>query len=121
MPPLHAGGVGHQNPDPVTQRRAHHRQGDARVAARALDDDGVGLQQPAAAGIEQDKGREPVLDRAARIEKLRLRVDRDAVAPEVERDQGRVADQAEQHGKLVVCHRLVRHHVILADSLPTAL
>ena len=77
----------------IALRGADHRQADAGVAARRLDDRLAGLEVAAALGLFDDADREAVLHRRRRVEELGLHVQphllrRDAV----DADAGRVAD-----------------------------
>src|SRR6185369_1392690 len=59
----------------VAQRAGDHRQADAGVAGRALDDSPAGLEFAAQLRVADDAQRRPVLDRLAGVEELGLAQD----------------------------------------------
>ena len=76
--------------------RADHRQPDAGVAARRLDDRLTGFQASVPFGRFDDVERQPVLDRGGRIEELGLHIKPHAFGGEVvDADDRRVADRVE--------------------------
>src|SRR5205807_4745598 len=88
----------HDQPDAIPLRRADHGVRDARIAAGAVGDDAVGREPPAAFGFLDHAQRRSVLDRAAGIHELGLRVDRDLWTLELEdadAQQRRRADAVE--------------------------
>ena len=68
--------VGHREDALVALERRRDRESDAGVAARAFDDRSARLEPPLALGLLDDRFADAILDRAAGIEELRLRVDR---------------------------------------------
>ena len=78
LAPLDAEVLGHHDDERVALGRADHRQTDPGVAAGGLDDGLAGAQQASALGILDHPEREPVLDRAQRVEGLDLDVEPDA-------------------------------------------
>jgi hypothetical protein len=92
VPALDTRRVAHQDLHTVPFHRADHRERDARVAARALEDHRVATEQATPLGILDEAEREPVLDRAARIQELGLREDCDAFGLELEPQEWRVSD-----------------------------
>src|SRR5438874_7550512 len=101
--------VGHDDHAAVAARVAHMRQPDAGVAGRALDDRASRGELSAALGLQHDRARRPVLDRAAGIHELGLAEDVAAGlfthAPEP--DERGVADRADEaaHGAAGVAAR----------------
>jgi hypothetical protein len=65
-------GFGNDDHRLVAQGAGNHRQSDAGVAGRSLDDRAAGTQQAFSFGVADDLQRCPVLDRLAGIEKLCL-------------------------------------------------
>ena len=82
----------------IAARVADQRQPDPGIAGGALDDRAAGPQQPLLLGVEDDRQRRPVLDRAARIQELALAQDLAAggVGHLVQAHQRRVADQIDE-------------------------
>ena len=70
--------LGHRDDERIALVRAHHREADAGVAARRLDDGLAGPQLAGALRIFDDAEREPILDRAHRIERFDLDEEIDA-------------------------------------------
>src|SRR5690606_38836885 len=97
---------------------------DAGVAAGPLDDDAAGLEATLAFGGLDDRRADPVLDRAAGVEELRLDVDgsSDPLGHAVQADERRPADRLQD---VVVC-LLVAHgsrrlvHWRIAPGAPVA-
>ena len=92
--------VGHHDPNRVPQARADHRQADAGVAARGLQDRLAGTQRPVGHGRLDHGPRDAVLDAAGRVVALQLGVQAHALvrreAPQL--DHRRVADGGDQVG-----------------------
>ena len=79
----------------IALHRAHHRQADAGVAAGGLDHRLPRAQRAAPLGVLDDPEREPVLDRAHRVERLDLDVEVDVRRRElVQPHDRRAADRA---------------------------
>ena len=99
--------LGHHDDERIALLRADHREPDAGVAARGLDDRLAGLQRAASLGALDDGPRQAVLDRAHRIEGLDLDVHVHAGRRELaEPHDRRVADRLEDvvvagHGALL--------------------
>src|SRR5438270_120730 len=90
---LDAEGLGHRDDQRVAFLRADHREADPGVAARRLDDGLAGLQVAALLGRLDDPERQPVFDRAQRVERLDLDVKIDARRRDViDANDRRVAD-----------------------------
>src|SRR5690606_38352508 len=77
---------------------AHVREADAGVAGRALDDRAARAERAASLRGEHDELRGPVLDRAARVQELRLAEDLAAgfLARAVETDERGIADGVDE-------------------------
>ena len=101
--------VRHREDALVALERRGDRQSDAGVAARALDDRAARLEASLALRLLDDRHADAVLDRAAGIEDLRLRVHRRANAARhsVEADERRPPDRAED---VVVRFRVALRH-----------
>ena len=96
LAPFDREGFGHHRDERIAARGGDHRQGDAGVAGGRLHDRLAGLEQALALGVEHDRQRQAVLDRAAGIERLDLRVERDVRRRDaMEPDDRRVADGVE--------------------------
>ena len=65
-------GVGDDDHGAIAERARHHRNADARIAGRALDDDAARAQRAARDRVIDDRHRRAVLDRPARVHELRL-------------------------------------------------
>src|SRR5712692_1867250 len=89
--------VGHRQDEPVALHRGRHREPDAGVAARRLDDRRAGLEQAARLRVLEHRQRDPVLHAAARVDRLELGDDARAAGPgqPVEPDHRGPADQLE--------------------------
>ena len=95
-PALDAEALGHDDDERVALDRADHGEADAGVAARRLDDGLAGAERAVALGRLDDGERQPVLDRAHRVEGLELGVERRVGrCQRVQADDGRVADGGE--------------------------
>ena len=76
---LDAEALGHRHDERVALGGADHREADAGVAARRLDDGLAGPERAVAlGGLDHAEG-EAVLDRAERVERLELDVELDAL------------------------------------------
>ena len=98
--PLDAHGLGHGEDQLDPAGRAHHRQGDAGVAAGRLDDHRVGADQAGLLGGVDHRDADPVLHGVGGVEVLELGGDLavGALGEAVDPDQGRVADQVRDAG-----------------------
>src|SRR5205814_9766933 len=84
---------GHRHDQRIAFLGADHREADPGIAARRLDDGLAGLQVAALLGRLDDTERQPVLDRAERVERLDLDVKIDPRWREVvDANDRRVAD-----------------------------
>ncbi len=92
-PAFFAGPLRHQDRDWVTFGRAHHRECHAGVAARAFEDDRVGLEQTPLFGIEDHAFCKSILHAAAGIEEFALGEKGHAFLGKMQRRQLRVADE----------------------------
>src|SRR5690606_23278116 len=100
---LDAEAFGHRHDERIAFLRADHREADAGVAARRLDDGLPGGELAGLLGALDDGARHAVLDRAHRIEGLDLDPDVDAGRRELpEPDERRTADRLEY--VFVACH-----------------
>jgi len=96
LAPLDREGLGHDRDEGVALGRAHHGEGDTRVARGGFDHRLAGLQRPAVLGIFDDADRQAVLDRRERVEELALHVHRDVLRREsLDSYDGGLADRAE--------------------------
>ena len=98
--------VGHGEDAAVAAQRGDDRKAGAGVPGGRLDDRAAGLQLPFALGRVDHRDRDPVLDRAARVEELELGEDgRRVVGHDVlEPNERGVADQLEQR-RILARHR----------------
>ena len=89
--------VGHRADEAVALDRRGHREADAGVAARRLDDGPAGLEETAPLGVLDHEKADPILDGAAGIQVLELRDDRrpQPLADPREAHEGRVTDETE--------------------------
>ena len=92
--------LGHHARERVALELRDHRERDAGVAARRLEQRAPGLELAGGLGRLDHRHRDAVLDRAGRVCALELRVDLDARlrCEARELDERRVADQVEQAG-----------------------
>ena len=67
--------LGHDAGERVALELRHHREGDARVAARRLEQRAAGLELAGRLGALDHRQRDAVLDRAGRVRALELRVE----------------------------------------------
>ena len=72
--PLDAELLGHRHDQRIALLRAHHGEADAGVAAGRLDHRLAGLELAGFLGRLDDAQRQPILDRAQRVERLDLDV-----------------------------------------------
>ena len=105
---LDAEALGHDDDEGVAPDRADHGEADAGIAARRLDDSLAGAERAVALGRLDDREGEAVLDRAHRVERFELGVERGVGGCErVQADDGRVANRGEDvlmkggHGSLL--------------------
>ncbi len=93
---LEAEALGHRNDQRVVFLRTDHGQADARIAARCFDDGLARLQCAAFFRVFDDAEREPVFDRAHRVERLDLDENVDVVRSDlVQLDDRRIANGLE--------------------------
>ena len=87
--------VGHDDLERVALARADHRERDAGVAGRRLEDRLAGRDRAALLGVLDQRPRDAVLDRAGRVVRLELGPDADARLGRepLELDERRVADR----------------------------
>ena len=97
LAPLVRDVVGHHERDPVALAPADHRQRDAGVARRRLEDDRVLVEQAAPLEVLDEVLRDAILDRPGRVEHLELGEDADrrVRAHPRDLDQRRVPDRVE--------------------------
>ena len=90
--------VGHEDGHGMTEGPAEGREGDARVAARRLDDHRARLERPSLVAASEDVIGHPVLDAAGHVEVLGLGIE-DAPLPveaEIDGQEGGVAGPVAQ-------------------------
>ncbi|KAG1439089.1 hypothetical protein G6F57_019568 [Rhizopus arrhizus] len=93
---FHREGLDHGGHELVAARGGDHRQRHAGIAGGRFDDRVAGLEQATCFGIEDDRQRQAVLHRAARVERLDLGVDADLRWRQaLQLDDGGVADGIE--------------------------
>src|SRR5207248_6297918 len=90
--------VGHAGDAAVAARIADVSEADAGIARGALDHRASRWERTLALGLQNDRARGAVLDRAAGIHELRLAEDLTAglLAHPLEQNEGRVADRADE-------------------------
>ena len=105
LSPLDREALRHRDHERIALRGAHHREPDAGIAGRRLDDRLARAQLAASFRRLDHAEREPVLDRAHRVEGLELHVDVNAVGREaIEADDRRAADGLEDIAIQVLRH-----------------
>ncbi len=92
---LDARGFAHEHFDAIAFGGTNHGEGDAGVAARALEDHRVGAEETALLGVLDNGEGETVFDGAAGIEELGLGVERATGFWKVQRQERRAADERE--------------------------
>ena len=118
--------VGHDDLEPVALARADHRERDAGVARRRLEDRLAGPDRALLLGVLDQRARDAVLDRARRVVRLELRPDAHAGLGRepLELHQRRVADRLDDVAVApaagAVCEPL-RHYYTKDSGAPVAL